>query len=231
MEKFLDRLHVSRFIDGTIGGIHLWFLSGAIIAFIIFAIFFKLGVHPGVMIFISVPLFFLGNYLKLPVFSWIDQLVAIGGVFQALMFISLGMFVRALNIKYSKFYFPLGVISLMVFPFVKYYKVGPPIFMVLFFSTLMLIYFAKTKTQIGKASIIVKLTSKYNLYIYIFHLAFFRIANKILQIMYGSYYWQNWWYPAIFFTGIIGPIIIFYIFELPKSLFKKSVKEKRIEAA
>ncbi|RWS41479.1 hypothetical protein EKA14_19485 [Bacillus mycoides] len=226
-EKFEIRFTLARLIDGTIGGVHLWFLMAAVISFFVFGALFRVGIHPAAMIFIAGPLYFLGHVMHVPGLHQIDLLIADEGLFMGMFYISLGMFVRALTIKYNTSYIIIAVAMWILFPFIDYYKVGPPSFIILIVSTLFLMIFARSKDSIGKHSKFIRLFAKYNLFIYLFHLAFLRLSNKALSIYYhlqeiNNPFWkETWYFPSVFILAIIGPIFIYYLVAVPLQQFKK----------
>ncbi|VXB81839.1 membrane hypothetical protein [Exiguobacterium sp. 8H] len=105
--------------------------------------------------------------------------------------------------------------SLIFYPFLTYYTEFPD-FIVLIFTVMMFILYAKTTSHIGNNKIILNL-NRYSLYVYIFHLSFLKLSNKLLQINLGNTYWQNWWYPLIILTGLIGPIVLYHTVNLLKT--------------
>lgn len=228
LQRFEHRMTITHFIGGTIGGVHLWFLMGATIAFLIFAFLFRIGVHPAMLIFITAPLYYVGHVLRIPYFSTIDGIVLDNGLFFSMMYISLGMFIRALNVKYRPWYFPLATILLLIFSFSKYYHVGPPSFTILFFSTFMFMLFVKSRPNIGQNKKWVYSFSRYGLFIYLYHLGFLQISNTILKIIFGLKFWELWWYPFVYIVAIIGPIVIYHMVYSPKGLYLK-VRGKNFE--
>ncbi|MET3726977.1 hypothetical protein ABID52_000558 [Fictibacillus halophilus] len=235
MEIFMSRFTLDRFINGTIGGVHLWFLMGAVLSFILFAILFRFGVHPAAMILIAGPLYYVGHIQPLANLQYVDQLIADEGLFMGMFYMTIGMFVRALTIKYNPSYLLIAIGTLLIFPFAQYFKFGPPPFIFLTASTMFFIIYARSKGSIGKNSKFIHHFSKYSLFIYLFHLGFLRLSNKALQSynhtngITNPFWSEAWYFPVVFTLAIVGPILLFYILYGPILVYKKQAKKKNID--
>ncbi|MFF2875919.1 acyltransferase family protein [Gottfriedia sp. NPDC057991] len=226
---FLERLSIERFLNGTIGGVHLWFLTGLVVVLLILGFLLRLGVTPGVIFVIVLPLYLL-NLEEYWTLTKIDKIIADEGLFLPLLCVAIGMFVRDLKLVKRAIYWYSAFISLFAFVCVKYYVPSKFDSILLMLSLYCFGLIFSTYKNVGKNIKIFQSFSFWGLYLYLYHLIFLRIYNKGLLYFYQyhykttKYYDEVWYLPLAIVVSILGPILLAFAMDL----FKKSSKNKAI---